>query len=581
MTTRIVAKSPKMIQAIGSAQHFARTSSPILLIGNRGTGKDFFAELTHKLQGRQVFRKVNCSQSNEMLRRELLGYFDALQAQIAFEPEEAYHPGVLERASSGTIYLDRIDLTPRSCVRLLVDLMQGKPYTPIGTSRTFQQRDILFVASCEQHPFAKQVEGYLDSRLRVIFGSRILAIPALKERRTEIPELVKQFLDEIAPNLAFELCEDFLQSLSQYDWPGNLRDLRRIALQIPAELPRGGKVTSSVMQKVVNCLQSRPAESSEYVRRHRCSILAEGLVYQNMPVDGDRLYAWIDQFNMHRGSGDLDPRDVAEELLKAIRNRFFYNGESLRCILENLYQKLLSEVRQIPYWRQMLRSPNRRGIRILQNQMIVSNPLGIMKSPDAVNLIFRSVSGLTPGKNAVEFDHISDHIRKKKGGTVVVFVDDFIGSGQQFEEQILRRLISDNRIAEVVRTKSTTPVNFFMLVCVAYDEGLERARKALQAAPSWLEMSILVGDILGKESKAFSQMSQVFPIDTIRCQAEEILVGRIGQHLHPAAPQGWNDMQSLIVFGHNTPNCTLPVIWKNGYVGERLWHAIFPRMGAS
>lgn len=212
--------------------------------------------------------------------------------------------------------------------------------------------------------------------------------------------------------------------------------------------------------------------------------------------------------------------------------------------------------------------------------MVVSNPLGPMKSPDAIHLILRSVSGLSPRRNAVEFDKLSKRIYEEANGLIVVFVDDFIGSGRQFETQMLNRILSNNELCQTLKAKREAPVNFFMLVCVAYREGLRRSIEALQAAPTWLKMTILAGDVLGPESKTFDSKSEIFPHAAIRSQAEEIVVQRIGRRLYPDAPQGWGNMQSLVVFEHNTPNNTLPVIWKDGYVGKQLWKAIFPRMGA-
>lgn len=582
MPTRTVANSQAMANAIETARSLARTSGPILVIGGRGTGKDFFAELIHRLKHRRDFRKVDCGQSEDALRRSLLGYFDALRAEIAFDPDiEAYEPGMLDLAAEGTIYLDRIHLAPQDCIGLLVDILQGNPYRPVEMNRLLKQENIQFVASCDPHPFMDRPDGYLHSRLRVVFGERIILLPTLRDRQDDILDLIRLFAEEIAPGATLDFCSDFLQALDQYDWPGNLWDLRRMTRQILSRFPTGGRVANSIAQGILHHLSLRPTEPSEYARRARCGVLAQGLVYQNMPVHGDKLYAWIDQFTPYRGPHDVDPRDVAEELLRAIRNRYFYNNTRLRDILRKLFRQLLQEVRQSPHWRWSWKTLAKNGERALKDRMIVSNPLGPMKSPDAVHLIFRSVSGLSPRRNAVEFDKLPQRIHEEANGLIIVFLDDFIGSGGQFEREVLgKKVLSNNELRKAIQVRKGSPVHIFMLVCVAYEEGLTRATKALRTAPQWLKMSILVGDVLCSESKAFSPKSVVFPNETTRSKAEEIIVQRIGQHLYPNAPRGWGNMQSLVVFEHNTPNSTLPIIWKDGYVGERLWKAIFPRMRA-
>lgn len=324
MPTRVVTNSRAIADAIEVTRSLAQTSGPILVIGGRGTGKDFFAELIHRLQHRRNFRKVDCGQSEDTLRRSLLGYFDALRAEIAFDPDvEAYEPGMLDLAAEGTIYLDRIHLASQGCIGLLVDILQGNPYKPVGMNRLLKQENIQFVASCEPHPFVDQPDGYLHPWLRAVFGQRIILLPTLRDRRDDMPDLIRLFAEEIAPSATLEFCSDFFQSLDQYDWPGNLWDLRGMTSQILSRFPTGGRVTVNIAQEILRHLSSRPSEPSEYARRARCGVLAKGLVYQDMPVNGDKLYAWIDQFTPYRGPHDIDPRNVAEELLRAIHDRYF------------------------------------------------------------------------------------------------------------------------------------------------------------------------------------------------------------------------------------------------------------------
>jgi hypothetical protein len=569
-----------MASVLETIEELTRTPGPILLAGRRGTGKDLFARFIHGLLHRQGFFQVSCGQNDDDLKKSLLGYFDDLRAEIAFNPEEeAYEPGILEQASGGTVYLDRIDLAPRGCIHLLLDLLMGKPYKPLGMDWILkEQSSIQFVASCEPHPFDRP-ECYLSPSLRSVFSRRIVLLPTLQDRRDDIPDLLKLFAEEIASGISIGFHDDFLQTLNRYDWPGNLQELRNVTSQILIRLPTGGTVTGDVVQDILQGLSTRPSEPSEYGRRKRCGVLVKGIVYRNQPVDGEKAYAWISQFAPYRGPHSIDPRDVAEELLRAICIRYFYDGERLRDILEKLFNEFLDNVQRNPYWSRVCQAQAVSAAEALRPHIVVSNPLGPMKSPGFVHLIFRSVSGLTPKRNAVEFGELSNRIRCAKDGLIVVLVDDFIGSGKQFERGVLKRILSDHRLCQAIRSRKDIPVNFFILVCVAHFEGLKRAIEALRAAPSWLDMLITAGDILGPESKTFDLHSSVFQNESIRNQAKDIVVEQIGRILYPDAPQGWGNLQCLVVFTHNTPNDTLPVVWKDGFVGDQLWRAIFPRMG--
>ena len=577
----IIADSHSFSETVAKIRTLATDPEPILLLGRRGTGKDTIARFIHDLQSQRRFEKIDCAQSDDMLRRSLLGYFNPLRAEIAFYPEaEAYEPGKLEQVEDGTIYLDRIDLVPQSCIDLLAGILKGADYNPIGTNRRLKQGRICFIGSCEPHPFALSPDGYLNPQLRVAFRDRIVRLPDLRERPEDIPSLARLFASEIAPGIALDFQASFFHAFSRYMWTGNMWDLREVVRQAAIRLPSGGKVQGEIAEEILECLLlSRPPEPSEHSRTVRCDLLARDLIYQDTPFRGDRVHAWIDQFTLYRGTHNLDPRDLAEELLRAIHDRYFYSNSRLRTILNELFQDLLQEVQRTPGLEWPERSYLSRGLITPKTQVVISNPLGPMKSPEAIHLTFRSLSGLVPGWNAVEFAKLPERIGAAEN-IIVIFLDDFMGTGRQFEKEVLhKQILGNSRLRAAIQAKTGSSVFFFVLICVAYEEGMQRAIQALSSAPRWLQMKLLVGDILRADSKAFSCESSVFQHEYVRNIAEELIVHQIGEHLHPAAPNGWGGLQSLVVFEHNTPNSSLPVIWKSGYVGNQLWRALFPRMG--
>ena len=578
----IIATSQTAKKLVQTIRALSKTADPILLIGRRGTGKDFYARLVNALQNRTNFYKVDCGQNEEQIRKLLFGYFDNSYAEIAYDPEDALLPGVLEHATGGTVYLDRINLAPKNCIGLLLNALQNKPYSPVGRrDQLLRHEDVQFVASCELHPFVDQPDGYVHATLRVAFRERVVVLPPMQHRKDDIPRFIQLFAEEIVPGIILEFSTDSLEILSQSDWSRNLYDLKRVATEIVVKLPRGGVVDDCLIREIhQGSHSSRLSEPEEHARQARCAVLAKGLEYQNAPVSGDKVSAWIEQFSAYRGPHNIDPRDVAEHLLRAICERYFYDGRRLKDILQRLFRQMRQEIQRDTNWKVAYRASGRDWGEFLKAHMVVSNPLGLMKSPDAILPIFRSVSGLSPKRNSIQFDRLSERIRERDEGLAVILVDDFIGTGNQFLKEVLERIISDRELCNAIQVRNRAPVGFFVLVCVAYEDGLVKISEALSVAPSWLRMTVLPGEVLTCEDKAFYPDSRIFSDGTIRKQAREIVLDRIGGRLHHRVPGGWGDLQSLVVFSHNTPNNTLPVVWKNGLVDGQSWLALFPRLGA-
>jgi len=564
---QVIANSKSVKKTMEIAQSLAQTSEPILIIGERGTGKDFFAELIHRWQCREKLEKVDCAND---LMKSLKGYFDNLRAEIAFDPEEAYEPGKLELATDGTVYLDRVHLTPTNYLNKIADIIEGKPYNPIGDNRILKPNNIQFIASCEPHPFTEQPEGYLDEHLRFVFKDRVIFIPPLYDRKADIPDFIRLFTKEINPSIALDFSDDFHSALEQYEWPNNLWLLKEMTHRIFDKLPKGEKITGRVMHDFFQDLPSNLALAGGYARKARCAALARELTYRDVRITGKNLYDWIEQFALYRVPYDINPCDVAEEVLRNICFKYFYNNTRLKSVIEKL-------------GKEVIRRCNEENIK---EHIILTNPLGLMKSSDIIIAKFRSVYShqISPEKNTRSFEELAEFISKrgkKKKGAVVLLLDDFIGSGEQFVNDILKkRFLSNKELRDAIKSYDPSLIHFFMLYCVVYKEGLEKVKSALKKTPEWLNMTIIPGDVLDNKDKAFDPKSSVFPDESVRIQAKEILVNKIGQHLDQKWPQGRYDMQALVVFEHNTPNNSLPVIWKKGYIGEKSWNAIFPRMGA-
>lgn len=284
---------------------------------------------------------------------------------------------------------------------------------------------------------------------------------------------------------------------------------------------------------------------------------------------------------MHREASRVDPRDLAEQLITSVRYKFFYNGPRIRELLQQLIVRLVAKLCSETGW-SWVKPCSSTGLlpKQLLPHVVSTNPYGPMKSSEALNYTLRVVAGLKPDTNTVQFDSLADRVKGTTKALLILFVDDFIGIGRQASGRLVAGLGSNSALMDAIKNKvgRGIPIRLYLLVCVAFAEGLQVVKDSL---PDWLPMDILAGEVLGPEAKVFSNESLVFPERETRREAELLMVDRIGRYLYPPAPAGFGDMQSAVVFEHNTPNDSLPVLWKEGYVDRVSWKPLFPRAGVA
>ena len=221
----IISCSDKMAGLLDIAQRVAKAGATVLIEGESGTGKELLARFIHDNSGRmnKPFVAMNCAALPESLAEsELFGY-----GKGAFTGATKSRIGKFEQARGGTLMLDEISEMPLSLQVKLLRVLQEKEVDPIG-GRTPVQVDVRVVATCNRE-LAKMVKDGtfrqdLYYRLRVI----PLTIPPLRERREDIPLLVKHFADKFK-NLHrtsdLEISPEAMAELANWSWPGNVREL--------------------------------------------------------------------------------------------------------------------------------------------------------------------------------------------------------------------------------------------------------------------------------------------------------------------------------------------------------------------
>jgi len=225
----LIGQSNSFLEVLEQISQIAPLSKPVLIIGERGTGKELIAERLHYLSKRwdQGYLKLNCASLNEnLLETELFGY-DA----GAFTGATKRHEGRFERADKGTLFLDEIANTSGLIQEKLLRVVEYGEFERVGGSRTIKTDTRLVAATNEDLPFlANNGEFRADLLDRLAFD--VITIPPLRERREDILLLAEHFAISMTRELEFELFSGFTEkakrSLLEYSWPGNVRELKNV-----------------------------------------------------------------------------------------------------------------------------------------------------------------------------------------------------------------------------------------------------------------------------------------------------------------------------------------------------------------
>jgi len=221
----IVTRAPSMLSLFRDLTRAARSTLPILLTGEPGTGKELFARAAHRLSGRAAgpFVAVNMAAiPPELFESELFGH-----ARGSFTGAVADRKGHFEQASGGTIFLDEIgDLRAEHQGKLL-RVLQEKSFHRVGAARPTAV-DVRVVAATNRDLERGVAEGWFREDLYFRLEGLVLRLPALRERREDIAPLAARFLDEATAEAGrrVSLSEAAMLALERQAWPGNVRELQ-------------------------------------------------------------------------------------------------------------------------------------------------------------------------------------------------------------------------------------------------------------------------------------------------------------------------------------------------------------------
>jgi DNA-binding NtrC family response regulator len=221
----LIGRTAPMLEVYKQVAHAADSSSPVLIVGESGVGKELVARAIHYhgKHAREPFVGINCGAiSDTLLESELFGH-----QRGSFTGAVSDHKGVFEQAAGGTVLLDEIgDTTAALQVRLLRVLEEGE-VRPVGGNRPVKVPARVIAAT--NRPLEGAVaEGHFRQDLYYRLSVIVIRVPPLRERRADIPLLIGAFLEDASKRTGRKkvLSTEALDALLHHAWPGNVRELR-------------------------------------------------------------------------------------------------------------------------------------------------------------------------------------------------------------------------------------------------------------------------------------------------------------------------------------------------------------------
>ena len=237
-----VFKNVKMRDLFDMIEQIAPSDANVLIVGESGVGKEIFANRIHEMSNRSTgpLIKLNCAAfPANMIEGELFGY-----KKGAFTGASQDFPGMLSAATEGTLFLDEIAEMPIDLQTRFLRVLQEREFRPLGSTQVIKA-DFRLVAASNRRPEEAIRNGRLREDLYYRLNTFTLAIPPLRERTEDIPELAQLFLQRFCNKMNKPLLtiqSEAYDTLLRYHWPGNVRQLQNV-IERAVVLAQGSMIT--------------------------------------------------------------------------------------------------------------------------------------------------------------------------------------------------------------------------------------------------------------------------------------------------------------------------------------------------
>ena len=308
----IVGSSAKIQDVLRMVSRLKDTRTPVLITGESGTGKELVARAIH-FRGtfaNRPFVAVDCGALvPTLIESELFGY-----EKGAFTGALRSKSGLFQAADGGTLFLDEIGELPLEMQAKLLRVLQEKEVRPVGSNQRVKV-DVRVIAATNRDLEAAYRSGTFRKDLFFRLNVVTLHVPALRERRSDIPMLSHWFLERLAPGRSMQVTNAAMKALLQYDWPGNVRELencveRAVALgdqerldlpDLPPAIAQASPVGELVSANPGHALSSTDLEDIERATIERVFEQVKGdkaLAGKMLGISRATLYRKLKRYNI-------------------------------------------------------------------------------------------------------------------------------------------------------------------------------------------------------------------------------------------------------------------------------------------
>ncbi|MFZ0927061.1 MAG: sigma 54-interacting transcriptional regulator [Syntrophobacteraceae bacterium] len=276
----LIGRNPLFVHQLDKVSRAAVCNSGVLIEGEPGTGRNTFARRIHLIGNRagKPFVRVDCRViPPDLAEKELFGLVTRDDRGAALSTR-----GLIQKAQGGTLFLEEIDRLPPSAQIRLLHLLRNRVFRPLG-AKSERPADVRLIASLANSAEDSMRNGKLRRDFYYAVSVISIKLPALRERREDIPPLARHFLNGYRAKFrtrAASFSEEVLRRFAFYDWPGNIRELKH-SVERAASRSR-----TSVIREIDVCMPCRndPLESLQEAKQRFISKLGRKAVHEKYLV---------------------------------------------------------------------------------------------------------------------------------------------------------------------------------------------------------------------------------------------------------------------------------------------------------
>jgi len=259
----IIGRSAQMRAVADMILKIAPNGFAVLIHGESGTGKELIARCIQRNSQRVKgpFLPVNCGAIPEsLIEAHLFGY-----QKGSFTGASSDKPGLFEAADGGTVFLDEIGEMPPSMQIKLLRALQEKEIVRVGATKPIKV-DVRLIAATNRDLNGMIGAGQFRADLYYRISTLQIEVPALRERRVDIPLLAEHFMEKCRPQAGVEqpigIDQSALELLTRYDWPGNVRELENVVSRLIV-LAHGSTITETDIKRAIGAYSKHTEEEQD------------------------------------------------------------------------------------------------------------------------------------------------------------------------------------------------------------------------------------------------------------------------------------------------------------------------------